>query len=104
MANNSDAWLEIEFTGNEVAGNLRQQLDAAIEGSALEIRRIKNQRSRNRVISQNHDQETLEDLDIKEVFERCLTANQVPADARPELVASYAEILQTLNEDDSQAE
>ncbi len=104
VASKSDAWLEIEFTGNQVAGNVRQQLDAAIEGSGLEIRRIKNKRLRNRVIHQNTEQETLEDLDFKEVFERCLVANEVPPESRPGLVASYAEILQALNDDDSQAE
>ncbi|MDI1352383.1 MAG: exonuclease SbcCD subunit D C-terminal domain-containing protein, partial [bacterium] len=40
----SSAWLEIEYTGQDLIGNLRELIYENIEGSLLEIRRIKNKR------------------------------------------------------------
>ena len=37
----SAAWLEIEYTGSDIIGNLREMLDEAMADSAMEIRRIK---------------------------------------------------------------
>lgn len=42
---NSNAWLEIEYTGKSVAGNLREDLDEALTGSEMEILRIRNRQS-----------------------------------------------------------
>jgi DNA repair protein SbcD/Mre11 len=47
----SRAWLEIEYTGSDIAGNLREMLDEALADSGMEIRRIKNRRVMDRVIS-----------------------------------------------------
>lgn len=101
---NSNAWLEIEYTGRDVIGNLRDMLDEALDGSAMEIRRIKNRRVMDRVISAAADNETLDDLDEKDVFERCLDAFEVPDEDRELLTASYNEILKSLHEDDVNAE
>ncbi len=37
----SSAWLEIEYTGSDIIGNLREMLDEALADSTMEIRRIK---------------------------------------------------------------
>jgi exonuclease SbcD len=43
-ARTSNAWLEIVYEGDEIAGNLRERLDEAITGTSLEILRVKNNR------------------------------------------------------------
>ena len=96
----SQAWLEIEYTGRDITTNLRETLDEAISGSAMEIRRIKNKRVMEHLIHAIEEQENLDDLDTIDVFTRCLDAFDVPAEDRIELTASYNEILQSLNEDD----
>lgn len=100
----SQAWLEIEYTGRDIVGNLREILDEALAGSVMEIRRVKNKRVMERLISSIEEDETLDDLDANEVFARCLDAFDVPEEDRIELTASYSEIIQSLNEEDVNVE
>ena len=100
----SSAWLEIEYTGSDIIGNLREMLDEAMADSAMEIRRIKNRRVMDRVISTVGEDETLDDLDAGDVFIRCLDAFEVPDDDREELTVSYNEIIKSLHEEDVNAE
>ena len=100
----SAAWLEIEYTGSDIIGNLREMLDEAMADSAMEIRRIKNRRVMDRVISTVAEDETLDDLDAEDVFTRCLDAFEVPDEDREELTVSYNEIIKDLLEEDRHAE
>ena len=100
----SNAWVEVEYTDADIAPDLREQVEAAIEGTHLEIRRIKNKRVMDRVLQRIDTAETLDDLAPTDVFARCLEEYEIPADQRPELTASYAEILQTLHEADQNNE
>ena len=103
-ATDSQGWLEVIYEGDEVIGDLRERLEAAISGTQMEILRIKNNRIIDRVLGQIHEEETLDDLNVNDVFERCLTAHEVPEDQRPELLRAYHETLSSLYEDDLQAE
>ena len=100
----SKAWLEIEYIGNDIVANLREMLDEALVGSAMEIRRIKNRRIIERVMNTLQQDETLDDLDANDVFQRCLSAFDVPDQDRETLTACYAEIIKSLHEEDSNAE
>jgi len=97
-------WLEIIYDGSEVIGDLRERLEAAISGTQMEILRIKNNRIIDRVLGQIHAEETLDDLNVNDVFERCLAVHDVPEDQRPELLLAYQETVSSLYEDDVQAE
>jgi exonuclease SbcD len=100
----SSAWLEIEYTGSDIIGNLREMLDEAMADSAMEIRRIKNRRVMDRVISTVEEDETLDDLEPNDVFTRCLDTFEVPDEDREELTVSYNEIIKDLMEEDINAE
>lgn len=102
--NRSGAWLEVIYDGPEVIGDLRERLEKAISGTQMEILRIKNNRIIDRVLGQIHEEETLDDLNMNDVFERCLAAHDVPEDQRPELLRAYQETVSSLYEDDVQAE
>lgn len=103
-ATGSKAWLEVIYEGDEVIGDLRECLDAAVSESGMEILRVKNNRIIDRVLGQIHDEETLDDLDVNDVFERCLNAHQVPEAQRPELLRAYQETVTSLYDDDTRAE
>ena len=103
-ATNSQAWLEVIYDGTEVIGDLRERLEATISGTQMEILRIKNNRIIDRVLGQIHEEETLDDLNVNDVFERCLAVHEVPEDQRPELLRAYQETVSSLYEDDVQAE
>lgn len=102
--NNSPAWIEIEYTGTDIIGNLREMLDETMAGSPMEILRIKNKRLIDRVISAVTEDETLDDLDAGDVFERCMDAFDVLPEDRTELIASYKEVINSLMEEDKNAE
>ncbi len=96
----SRAWLEVEYTGSDIIGNLWDILDEVLADSAMEIRRIKNRRVIDRVISTIAEDETLDDLDVCDVFTRCLDAFDVADEDREELSASYNEVIKSLHEED----
>ncbi len=100
----SQGWLEVIYEGNEVIGDLRERLEAAISGTRMEILRIKNNRIIDLVLGQIHEEETLDDLNVNDVFERCLAVHDVPEEQRPELLRAYQETVSSLYEDDVQAE
>ena len=100
----SNAWLEIEYTGSEIMGNLRELIDATLEGASMEIRRIKNKRVVDQVLNRTNENETLDDLDVKDVFARCLEAHDVMQEERSEMIGTYNEIIRSLHENDQNAE
>ena len=103
-ATGSQGWLEVIYESDEVTGDLRERLETAISGTEMEILRVKNNRIIDRVLGQIHKEETLDDLNVNDVFERCLAVHEVPEDQRPELIRAYQETLSSLYEDDLQAE
>jgi len=100
----SNAWLEIEYTGNEIVGNMRELIDEATADTGMEIRRIKNKRVVERVLSRTCENETLDDLDENDVFIRCLDTYEVTEKERPELIQAYNEIITSLYEEDRDAQ
>jgi len=103
-ARGSRAWLEIVYEGNEIASSLREKLNEAVAGAAIEILRVKNNRVLERALSGEDREETLDDLDVTDVFNRCLDAHEIPEEQRRALMDAYGEILVSLNEADPQAE
>ena len=103
-ATDFQGWLEVIYEGDEIIGDLRERLEAAISGTQMEILRIKSNRIIDRALGQIHEEETLDDLNVNDVFERCLTVHDVPEDQRPELLRAYQETVTSLYEDDVQAE
>ncbi|PLX88398.1 MAG: exonuclease sbcCD subunit D [Desulfuromonas sp.] len=99
-----DGWLEVVYDGTEIIGDLRERLEAETAGTQMVILRIKNNRIIDRVLGQTHNEETLDELNETEVFERCLAAHDVPEDQRDELTRAYNEVCESLAQHDRQAE
>lgn len=100
----SEAWLEVVYEGEAVIGDLRERLDEVIAGSRLEILRIKNNRVIDRVLEQASHEESLDELDLNQVFERCLDQHGVSDEQRVALRHAYKEALASIHEDDVRAE
>lgn len=103
-AAHSCAWLEIIYEGDEMITGLQERLHTAIEGSQLEILRIKNNRIASEILGQIDDNDVLEELSANEIFERYLSANSIPEEQRTELWQTYQEILVSLAEEDIRAD
>ncbi len=100
---NSDAWLEIEYTGKEIVSNLREQIEETVKNSAIEIRRIKNKQIIEKVLNSKNDNETLDDLNPKDVFKRFLETYEIAQEQKKELIDAYNQILQEISEEDKNA-
>lgn len=100
----SRAWLEIIYEDDEVIGDLRERIDATLSGSEMEVLRVKNNRIIDRVLNQAHDNEVLNELNVNDVFERCLALHEVPKEQWPELLHTYQEAVMSLYEEDAEAE
>lgn len=104
LVDEDSIWLEIIYTGDDIVSELREQIQAMVEGLPCEVLKIKNTRTYNKVLNQQQTSETLQDLDEMEVFERCLTAHEVSDAQKPTLREAYEQILYSLRHDDKQAE
>lgn len=91
-------WLEVVYDGQEVMGDLSEKIAELVKDSPLDVLRIKNQQKRDQLIQHQRMDESLEELDPMQVFERCLAAHQVPAAQQPMLWARYAEVLEKLQD------
>ena len=90
-------WLEVVYDGKDVIGDLSQQIADLVKDSALAVLRIKNLQKREQLIQSQRIDESLEELDPMQVFERCLAAQQVPEAQQPMLWARYADVLESLS-------
>ncbi len=102
-ATEEPVWLEVVYTGAELLGDLRDRVDAAVRGSALEVLRVRDARLTTATLEADHEGEALDELDAYDVFERCLTAHAIPDAQRAELRHSYQEIVRGLDEADHAA-
>jgi exonuclease SbcD len=93
-------WVEVYYEGEEIAGDLREQVATAVSDSEVEVLRIRNRRVMERALQRDDAAQSLDELDERAVFERCLSAHQVPEGQRGELRALYAEILTAMDESD----
>lgn len=89
-------WLEIIYEGKEIITDLRERLDQATAGTRLEILRARNSGVIQRVLTPEHSEETLDEMDLNEVFSRCLDAHDIPDTQRASLLKTYQEVLTML--------
>lgn len=104
LASNESVWLELNYTGSELIADLRERIAGKMDGTKLEVLRIKNTRLVDRIMNQTEVEETLDDLDERDVFERCLETHAVPAEQQASLRHLYQEVLISLQQEDVRAE
>ena len=89
-------WLEVVYDGEEVVGDLSEKIAELVNDSRLEVLRIKNQQKRDQVMQSQRMDESLEELNPTQVFERCLIAHQVLEEQKPMLWSRYTEVIESL--------
>lgn len=89
----ASAWLELIYTGEAVKGDLRESLERAVADTGLKLLCIKNRQIRAGICTPAEAGESLSDLGVEEVFDRCLAAHAVPEFQQEALRQLYKEVL-----------
>jgi exonuclease SbcD len=97
-------WLEVLYEGEQVAADLRDWLEQHTDGTQLTILRVRNNRVVERILARSGEEETLDDLEPMQVFERALELHQVPETQQDELKRLFGSVLQSMAEQDHRAE
>lgn len=97
----SSAWLEIEYTEKQSPTALRQHLDELLADSELEVLRLKTRLADYSLLSADREHETLDDLTVEQMFERCLSAYDIAEAEREPLRHAHHEVVKSLQEEDS---
>lgn len=95
----SSAYLEIIIDNGLISEDSAVQIQEATKAGELEILKLKNEAKAEQV-SRQVNTEALADLNEKEVFQRCMDANEVPPPQREELLRTYMELARSILECD----
>ena len=96
--------IEVVYDGDDLAGDLQGELQEVVADSEVHILRTVNNRILKQALSPIKASETLADLSIFQVFDRCLSAHKVPEEQCDELRIVFREAASSLAEDDERAE
>lgn len=94
-------WVEIIYNGAEPLGNLADTLEEITRNTHLKIVRIVNEKVMLQALTPTHPQESLENLSVSEVFEKCLNENNISNGSQKELRIRFDQIVQSVQEGDS---
>ncbi|MDR2604674.1 MAG: exonuclease SbcCD subunit D C-terminal domain-containing protein [Desulfovibrio sp.] len=93
----SNACLELVYEGEALVGNLRGRLSDLTEGTALEILRIRDNRSAGREAPSADEDRTPDTLSVEEMFELRLNVAEAPEDQKPRLRLLHEETLRSFD-------
>jgi DNA repair protein SbcD/Mre11 len=99
----SKAWLEIEVNSPADSATITTRLDELLENSGLEVLRVKNRSIMQGSLSSSAEELTLETMEDREVFIKCLEASHVPAEEHQALISTYDEAIRSMQSFDVNA-
>ncbi len=102
----ASAWVEVDYLGSELIPGLQEDVYELVDGTKLELVRVKNRRLVQSLSQVAANDVAIEDINERSVFKRFLEMNtdKVSEAQWQELNAAYCEILATIAEEDSNRE
>lgn len=95
--NDSSVWVEIIYNDNEVFPNFSAWVYEQTNNSKIEILKLQNIQHLNEVLTQNDTSNSLETLNVFDVFDKLLEKNNISQKQKEELIESYKEIVEALS-------
>jgi len=92
-------WLEVLYHGDELLADLQERVRELTGATALEVLRIKDLRLAAKNMRGDVGDETLDDLEVGEVFGRCLLAHRIPPGQQEELMTLFQETVNSLSDE-----
>jgi len=93
-------WLEVLYQGDELVADLQDRVRELTADTSLEVLRIKDLRLAAMALRAGDQEETLDDLEVGDVFGRCLLAHQVPSEQQEELITLFQETMAALYDEE----
>ncbi len=100
----SAVWLEIHYEGEGAAGDIREKFEKAVENTRIELLCVKSRRIPEHMLTGLENEDALYDLNVDDVFIKCMESKEVSDEQRAELLSAYREIVRSVEEDDIRAE
>ncbi len=100
MAGGTAVYVEVENTSALPSALHREHLEELVKGSALEILSLKNSAVRNALLKKTFTDESLDDIDEYQVFDRLLADREIDGEDKEVLSLMYREILHTIEHED----
>ncbi|RUO22978.1 exonuclease sbcCD subunit D [Aliidiomarina minuta] len=94
-------WVEVDYQGDASVSQLRERLQADIEDSQVEILRVRNAKARNKALRRDTAEETLDEMNVHEVFQRRLAASEVEEPQQLKLKDMYHQVVKAVQEADT---
>ncbi len=100
LAKDAVIWLEVIYEGSKIVSNLNEVIQALLENTPFKALKIKNTNNYNKVLTSENSTETLQDLNVMEVFERCMIVHDIAESQKDELRAAYEQIVYDIRHED----
>lgn len=94
---NKSVWIEVIYTGKELFSDLSLWVNDLIADTAIELLKLQDRQYLNQVLTQKDTSESLEDLDVFDVFDKKLEKEAILEEEKEVLKALYTEVVQQLN-------
>ena len=95
---NLPVWVEIIYEGNEVFPDLAAWVNDKIAGAEIELLNLQNRLFINEVLSRDDSAQSLDELNIVEVFNKLLDKSDISDEQKAELKQYYNEIVSQLED------
>lgn len=103
-AHNESIWLEIEYTGDGLVPNLKQQINDMTKDSLLLALSIKNTQSHRGSLRAKSIDVSLAQLNEMDVFKKRLAKENLPDDEQQKLIQAYQMLIKHMHETDNNAQ
>ncbi|MDO5104928.1 exonuclease SbcCD subunit D C-terminal domain-containing protein [Capnocytophaga sp.] len=97
---NTSVWVEIIYNGKTIFTELSSWVNEQVAHSKIEILKLQNKQLSNESLTQNDTENTLNQLNPIDVFERLLEKNGIAETQKQELKITYQEIVNSLETED----
>ncbi|MDR1759985.1 MAG: exonuclease SbcCD subunit D C-terminal domain-containing protein [Fibrobacter sp.] len=91
-------WIEVIYDGHELFSNLSPWVSEQLNDSNIEVLKIQNKEYLDRVLTKEHTEKSLEELNELEVFKKLLEDKDFPDEQMQELEILYREILSEIHD------
>lgn len=95
-------WLDVEVATEDYLTDLHQRVEELIEGCPAELLRVRKQREQKNKTLNSDNKETLEELNVDDVFSQRLQQEDIPEETMTRLTQAFEEIMASVEDEPAQ--